>query len=268
MRFSSVTVVGATVLLLAPPAMGQSIADAVNELRDGKVRMSFAARPGVCGDGYSSISMDGGRGWHVRRGHGDDWDVECEHGPVRVVLRVRDREVTEVDTYVGGRWREAGSSTVDLGTVPVQQAVDYLLALARRSRGDAGEEALFPTLLADSVMVWPELLDMSRDRSLPHGTRKSAVFWLGQTAAEAATEGLTEIVYDDAAELEIRKMAIFALSQRPADEGVPALIEVVRTTRDPALVKNALFWLGQADDPRAIELFEDILLRGGNSGIR
>jgi len=109
---------------------------------------------------------------------------------------------------------------------------------------------------------------MARDRSLRRGTRKSAVFWLGQTAAESATEGLSEIVYDDEAELEIRKMAIFALSQRPADEGVPALIEVVRSTRDPALVKNALFWLGQADDPRAIELFEEILLRGGSSGIR
>ncbi|MGD2215802.1 MAG: HEAT repeat domain-containing protein [Gemmatimonadales bacterium] len=259
-----VIVGGAAALALAPAAHGQSIADAVDELGDGKVRMSFASRPGVCGDGYHSISMDGG--WQMRHGRSDDWDVECEHGPVRVVLRVRDSEVTEVDTYVGGRWREPGSSTVDLGTVPVRQATDYLLWLARASRGDAGQEAIFPALLADSVTVWPELLDMARDRSLRRDTRKSAVFWLGQTAAEAATAGLTEIVYDDEAELEIRKTAIFALSQRPVDEGVPALIEVVRTTRDPALVRNALFWLGQADDPRAIELFEEILLgRGGNS---
>lgn len=258
-------VAGAAALTLAPAAYGQSIADAVDDVGDGKVRMSFAARPGVCGDGYSSISMNGGRGWHIRRGHSDDWDVECEHGPVRVVLRVRDREVTEVDTYVGGRWRTPGSSTVDLGTVPVQQAADYLLSLARRSRGEAGKDAIFPALLADSVTVWPELLDMANDRSMRRDTRKSAVFWLGQCAADAATEGLTEIVYDDEADLEIRKTAIFALSQRPADEGVPALIEVVRSTRDPALVKNALFWLGQSDDPRAIELFEEILLRGGDS---
>jgi hypothetical protein len=260
-----VIVAGAAALMLAPAAYGQSIADAVEDLGDGKVRMSFASRPGVCGDGYHSISMDGGRGWHMRRGHSDDWDVECEHGPVRVVLRVRDRGVTDVDTYVGGRWREPGSSTVDLGTVPVRQATDYLLSLARRAGDDAGQEAIFPTLLADSVTVWPELLDMARDGSLRRDTRRSAVFWLGQTAAEAATEGLTGIVYDDEAELEIRKMAIFALSQRPADEGVPALIEVVRTTHDPALVKNALFWLGQSDDPRAIELFEEILLRGEDS---
>lgn len=253
-----VIVAGALALTLAPAAHGQSIADAVDDVGDGKVRMSFASRPGVCGDGYSSISMDGGRGWHMRRGHSDDWDFECEHGPVRVVLRVHGGEVTDVDTYVGGRWREPGSSTVDLGTVSAGQATEYLLALARRGGGDAGREAIFPTLLADSVTVWPELLDMARDGSLARDTRKSAVFWLGQTAAEAATEGLTEIVYDDAGELEVRKMAIFALSQRPA--GVPALIEVVRTARDPALVKNALFWLGQADDPRAIALFEEILL--------
>jgi hypothetical protein len=264
-----VIVAGAAALRSAPTAYGQSIAEAVNDVRDGKVRMSFASRPGVCGDGYSSISMDGGGGWHMHRGRSDDWDVECEHGPVRVVLRVRDREVTGVDTYVGGRWRAPATSTIDLGTVSVQQATDYLLSLARRSGGDAGEEAIFPALLADSVTVWPELLEMARDRSLRRDTRKSAVFWLGQTAADAATEGLSEIAYDDEAELEIRKMAIFALSQRPADEGVPALIEVVRTSRDPALVKNALFWLGQANDPRAIELFEEILLgRGGSSGVR
>ncbi|UCC72192.1 MAG: HEAT repeat domain-containing protein [Gemmatimonadota bacterium] len=260
MRALSVMVVGAAALLLAPAAFGQSIADTVDDVRDGKVRMSFASRAGICGDGYSSISMDGGRGWHIRRGHSDEWEVECEPGPVRVVLRVRERQVTGVDTYVGGRWRPAGSTTRDLGTVSVQRAVDYLLSLARGSRGDAGKEAIFPAMLADSVTVWPQLLDMAKDDAVRRDTRKNAVFWLGQAAADAATEGLTEIVYDDDADREVRKTAIFALSQRPDDEGVPALIEVVRAHGDPALVKNALFWLSQSDDPRAIDLFEEILL--------
>ena len=145
---SSLGVVGAVALLLAPAAFGQTIADRVDEVRDGKVRMSFAARPGVCGDGHSSISMDSGRGWHVRHGRSDDWDVDCEHGPVRVVLRIHNREVTSVDAYVGGRWRQASSTTVDLGTVPAQEAADYLLGVARRARADAGSEAIFPALLA------------------------------------------------------------------------------------------------------------------------
>ncbi len=57
----------------------------------------------------------------------------------------------------------------------------------------------------------------------------------------------------------MRKPAVFALSQRPAEEGVPALIRIARTNRHPELRKTALFWLGQSEDPRALALFEEIL---------
>ena len=248
--------VGAT-LLLAPTAYGQSIADRVAEVRDGKVRMSLAARPDVCGNGRGSISF--------RRGHvgwqSGDWECDCEYGPVRVVLRMRDREIRSIDTYVGGRWRSASGRVFDLGTVSAPEAADYFVSLARRLEGDAGREAILPAVLADSAVVWPELLEIAKDGSLPRRTRKSAVFWLGQAAGAAATAGLTEIVAEESGDREVRETAIFALSQCPADEGVPALIEVVRTNPDAALVKKALFWLAQSDDPRVIELFEELLTR-------
>jgi len=53
--------------------------------------------------------------------------------------------------------------------------------------------------------------------------------------------------------------AIFALSQRSPDEGVPALIRIARTSKDSELRKTAPFWLGQSEDPRALDLFEEIL---------
>jgi HEAT repeat protein len=52
---------------------------------------------------------------------------------------------------------------------------------------------------------------------------------------------------------------VFALSQRPDEEGVPALIRIARTHRHPELRRQALFWLGQSGDPRALTLFEEIL---------
>lgn len=260
-RMAGAFAVGAGLLALAPTASAQNIADRVDEVEDGKVRMSFAARPGVCGNGEGSISLHGGD-WTMHRGRSGDWEWECEPGPVRVVLHVRDGDVREIDTYVAGRWRPATSSTLDLGTVPAPQAAGYLLELARRSRSRAGKGAILPAMLADGVTVWPELLDMARDGGLPGDTRKAAVFWLGQEASEAATEGLDRLVGDDSADREIREMAIFALSQRPRDEGVPALIRLVRTGEDPELIRKALFWLGQSEDPRAIALFEEILTGG------
>ena len=66
---------------------------------------------------------------------------------------------------------------------------------------------------------------------------------------------------DNGVDREVRESAVFALSQRPREEGVPALISVARTNKDPEIRKKALFWLGQSDDPRAIDLFEELLTR-------
>jgi HEAT repeat protein len=64
---------------------------------------------------------------------------------------------------------------------------------------------------------------------------------------------------DDDEDREVRESAVFALSQLPREEGVPILIRAARTNRDPKVRRQALFWLGQSEDPRALALFEEIL---------
>ena len=96
---------------------------------------------------------------------------------------------------------------------------------------------------------------------MPHDTRRNAVFWVSQAAGDAATRGLDSLVADERGDRDIREQAVFALSQRPRDEGVPILIRIERTNRDPEIRRKALFWLGQSEDPRAISLFEEILTR-------
>ena len=51
------------------------------------------------------------------------------------------------------------------------------------------------------------------------------------------------------------------LSQLPKDEGVPKLIEVAQTNPTREVRKQAMFWLGQSNDPRALAFFEKILAR-------
>jgi HEAT repeat protein len=60
---------------------------------------------------------------------------------------------------------------------------------------------------------------------------------------------------------EVRKQAIFALSRRPADEAVPALLKMVETLPDRELRKTAVFWLVQSKDPRAVAWVEKRLTR-------
>ena len=52
----------------------------------------------------------------------------------------------------------------------------------------------------------------------------------------------------------VKKKAVFALSQLPKDESVPQLIHVADSNANFAIRKEAMFWLGQTNDPRALAL--------------
>lgn len=265
------SLVGTTVIVLAALAgvaqvvPAQSITSRVAHVSNGTVRMSFATKPGLCGSG-NSMRHNNGRG---RTTWGNDWDTsrdveyenDCDLGPARVVLDRRNGELTDLRFYVGGRWRPAGSDVVDLGMVPAREAADYLVSIAQSERGSMGQKAIFPATTADSSNIWPALIKIARNANLPRGTRTQSVFWLGQAAGEAATANLKDIVIDNSVDREVRESAVFALSQRPRDEGVPALISVARTNKDPEIRKKALFWLGQSGDRRAIDLFEELLTK-------
>ena len=253
--------------LLAAPAAGQTLAQRVAGAPDGTVHLSYAARPGICGNGEGVISFDCANGTcGMRRRVSSSWDWEedgpcpCDSGPVRLALLVRGGQVTRLRAYVGGHWL-AGDGITDLGMVPAADAVRFLLGLARSGDGRADEEAIFPATLADSVTVWPDLVRIARDNTVRGRVRNQAVFWLAEAAGDAATRDLTDMVNDDSLDRDVREHAVFALSQEPRDVGVPALIQIARTNRDPEVRKKAFFWLGQTNDPRALALFEEVLTK-------
>jgi hypothetical protein len=232
------------------PLLGQSLAERA-QVRNGEVRFSFATRPEVCGSG---------RNIHVVHST-DDWESDCEHGPARVVLEWRDGGLVDVDVYVGGRWRTPDADVVDLGMVSAPAAADLLLDLAEQVRGGSTDDLVFPATIADSVEVWPRLLTLARDDRASRDTRKSAVFWLGQAAGDRVVADLGALAAAENEDREVQESAVFALSQLKDGAGVPSLIEVARTHRDPKIRKSAMFWLGESNDPRAIALFEEILGR-------
>ena len=234
----------ALVIASAAAANAQDIVQQVRQQRDGTLNVLFASKPGVCGDGRGSISM------HAEDNH--HWGY-CEPGPVRLSLTIAAGAVTKLRTYVGGEIKQPAI------TVSAPAAVSYLLSLAETARPEIARHAIFPALLADSVEPWPRLLNLARNQQIDRAVRKSAIFWLGQGAGEKATAGLKSMLTDE--DLEVRKSAVFALSQLKGDAGVVALIDVVKNSKDPEVRKNALFWLGQKNDPRVLAMFEDILLR-------
>jgi hypothetical protein len=236
-----------TVAAGALPA--QDLQRRIESSPDGIVRMSYAAKPGVCGRGENIVQ---------RHGRDDGWESDCDHGPVRVALERADGRVLRVRTYVGGRWTPVAGRVTDLGMVSAPRAAEYLLSLAEGTPQLKGDP-IMAAVLADSSVSWPSLLRMARNTSLPKDTRRQAVFWVSQEAGEAATRGLADLAGDGGQDREIREQAVFALSQLPHDDGIPVLIQVARTNKDPDIRRKAIFWLGQSEDPRALALFEELL---------
>jgi hypothetical protein len=244
---------------VAAAADGGDIQSAVKKLENGYIRLTYEARDGVCGSGWNSISFNGSS-YHFGRGHDDDWERDCDEGPVRVVMKVRDGEVVRIKTRVAGRWSDNTDGDLDLGVVPAQDAADFLLDLAENSRRSVAEDAILPAVLARDVVTWPRLLEIAREDDVDTDVRQSAVFWLGTLAGEKAVKGLVALVDDDDEEMDVRETAVFALSQREGRENTQRLVTIAKTNPHPQIRKQALFWLAQRDDPEVLDIFEEILL--------
>jgi hypothetical protein len=89
--------------------------------------------------------------------------------------------------------------------------------------------------------------------------RGQALFWLAQKAGQKMAESSIRDAIANDPETEVKKRAVFALTQMPNGEGVPLLIQVARTNPNPEVRKQAVFWLGQSKDTRALAFIEDVL---------
>ena len=257
-----IVTLAALAAMFVPRAGAQSLERRLADLADGDAQFTFASRPGVCGDGASFIEDGLGgesriyEGGHINGRMNRVDGPACMPGPVRVVAWVAGGEIIRLRTYAGPLARPAESRR-DLGQVSVSDAVAFLRELAERGSGRAAEQALLPLVLADSISPWPTLIRFARSDRIVRAVHRSAAFWLSRGAA--AKLGLSDV--DQTEDDEVRSSAVFALSQQPRAESVPRLLEVARTSKRPAVRAQALFWLGQTGDARAIDLFAEILER-------
>ena len=247
------TLVAAAVLPQAGRA--QNLAQRIASAPDGPVQFTYAARPGVCGNGRSYYSVNGSM-WFGSMNDNVLRSDPCQPGPVRVVLGRAGKDIVDVNVFVGPAQTSPG--TADLGVVPARDAADYLLSLAAKVDGRPGRDAITPAMLADSATVTPQLLAIARDQSRARETRSSAISWLNRAADERGgvspsqlAKALGEMARDENDNQQVRQSALRVLARQENGEGIPALIEISRGTQDIWLGKQALGSLAQSGDPRA-----------------
>ncbi|MBL0169626.1 MAG: HEAT repeat domain-containing protein [Gemmatimonadaceae bacterium] len=239
-----------------------SLASRINAVKTGRVRLTFAAREGVCGDGMSWFRTRNGSYSGSFNGNISGFrDVEptCDRGPVRLVVVREGGETTELRTYVGGRWK-ADTGITDLGNVAASAAGAWLLQLAEAGPAKPARGAITAATITDSLDASSTLLRIAKDEQRPSDVRASALNWLGEVVGDKISQTLDSIAYEPG-DREVRKQAIFALSRRPSDEAVPALLKMAESLPDRELRKTAVFWLVQSKDPRAVAWVEKRLGR-------
>ena len=89
--------------------------------------------------------------------------------------------------------------------------------------------------------------------------RGQALFWLAQKK-DPETEALALAALRDGSGRQVVEKAVFALSQLPPDRAIPALEMLARDrSLDAKTRREALFWLAQQDDDRALDIFDELL---------
>ncbi|HZS61101.1 MAG TPA: HEAT repeat domain-containing protein [Gemmatimonadaceae bacterium] len=99
--------------------------------------------------------------------------------------------------------------------------------------------------------------------------RMSALNALLQVDAEKALPILKQVLAKrDACSVELRRKAVFLVSQKAESDGADILLSTARTDPDEEVREQAVFWLSQVHDPRAVGMLDSLLLHSDNEAIR
>src|SRR5215472_6105857 len=147
-----------------------------------------------------------------------------------------------------------------LGVERGKKGLEVLRKYAKEDQNDRLREKItFALTQSKEPDAIKELISMARTDPSSH-VRGQAIFWMGQIGGRKEAEQITAAIENDP-ETEVKKKAVFALAQMKDGEGVPLLINVAKTNKNPLVRKEAIRWLGMSNDPRALDFLEQILTK-------
>jgi len=247
------------VALAGSESFAQTLASRVGSSTDRSVSFSFAARPGVCGDGRTYIST---RENFVGTYSTNTPYEQCQAGPVRVVMDLADRSVIALRTFVGGTTTEAG--VANLGTVTPAEAADYLITVAARADGRVGKDAIFAALLGENVEVSARLLDIARDNARPLETRYAAMSGIRRSDVRQQDRigaALIQIARNEDEVQRLRSHALSVLANLEHGGGIQPLIQLANANTTSWIGRESMSVLARSGDPRARQFLRTIVQR-------
>ena len=139
--------------------------------------------------------------------------------------------------------------------------LEYFKTLFRKTRSEDLRERILTSAgqnSAPEASAW--LLEIARDKTFDTETRKQAIFW----ASQKRTVDLDQLsaIYDQSrGDTDFQQHLLFIYSQRRETAAVDKLMAIAKSDSNAELRKQALFWLGQKNDPRVRQFLRDMIIK-------
>ena len=137
--------------------------------------------------------------------------------------------------------------------------LEYFKTLFRKTKSEDLRNRILTSAgqsSAPEASAW--LIEIARDKTFDTETRKQAIFW----ASQKRTVDLDQIssIYDQSrGDTDFQQHLLFIYSQRREPAAVDKLMAIAKSDPNVELRKQALFWLGQKNDPRVRQFIRDLL---------
>ena len=176
-------------------------------------------------------------------------------GRMIVLLRVAARSVERVRLFSDGCGLDGGGRRlIWLEGVRPADSITYLESLAS-AEGGRQDRTLDGAVTAIALHADPAA-DAALDRLLavgqPERVRGAVPFWLGHSRGASGLDRLRRLVKDDPS-AEVRKKAVFGISQSPEPAAIGTLIDTARNAPGANVRGEAIFWLAQKAGRKAAD---------------
>jgi len=188
-------------------------------------------------------------------------------------LEIRKRAVFALSQYRDERARQALRRAAEDEKIPEDVRGDaifwlgqgrsldleYFKGLFRKTRNEDMRNRILTSVGQNSTpeaSAW--LVEIARDKSFDTDTRKQAIFWAGQKKS-FDLEQLSTIYDQSRGDTEFQNHLLFIYSQRRESAAVDKLMAIAKSDPNVELRKQALFWLGQKNDPRVRQFIRDLI---------
>ena len=172
-----------------------------------------------------------------------------------VLLRVSDKRVERVRSFSEDCALDAGGRPVVwLDNVRSPDSVAYLETLATGTAETKERDRLTEGAVTAIALHRDPSADGALERLLaagqPERVRRIVPFWLGNTRGRRGLEVLRRVVKEDAS-VDVRKKAVFGISQSQEPTAVDTLIDAARSNDQTSVRGEAIFWLSQKAGQKA-----------------